>query len=131
AVGVGPVTSLTSSMSYKGKHEPLPQIARELGVDAVVDGSITRSADRIRITTELIDAATDKHLWSETFDRDFKDVAAVQREITRSVARNIHVELSPQARSRLEDERSIDPRSFDAFIRGRYAFSKASRTEAA
>jgi eukaryotic-like serine/threonine-protein kinase len=124
------VTSLTSSMSTKGTKKTLPQIARELGVEGVVEGTIVRSGDRIKVTAELIDADSDKHLWTDTYERDLKDIVSVQREIARAVARNIHVELSPEARSRLEEERSIDPRSFDAFIRGRYALNNADNRRA-
>lgn len=123
------VTSQTSSMSFKGVKKPLPQIARALGVDGIVEGSVVRSGDRIKITTELIDANNDRHLWGETYERDVKDILSLQREIARAVATNISVQLTPQARSHLEDRRPIDPRSFDALIRGRYSFNKGSRDD--
>lgn len=123
------VTSQTSSMSYKGVNKSLPQIARELGVDGIVEGSVVRSGERIKITAELIDAGSDKHLWSATYDRDLRDVLTLQREIAAAVARSIDLELTPEARRQLVEARSIDPRSFDAYVRGRYSFNKGGRDD--
>ena len=122
------VTSQTSSMSYKGTKKPLPQIAGELSVDAIVEGSVVRSGDRVRITAELIDAGSDKHLWSETYERDVNDMLSLQREIAVAVTRHLGPALA-QAGSRVADARSIDPRSFDAYLRGRYSFNKGGRDD--
>ena len=110
--------------------KPLPQIAKELGVEGIVDGSVIRSGDQIKITAELIDAKSDKNLWSDSYERDLKDVLSLQREIARAVAQKIRIELSPEARSHLDEQRSVDPRSFDAFIKGRYALNKGNSAEA-
>lgn len=123
------VTSQTSSMSFKGVKKPLPDIARMLGVDGIVEGSVIRLGDRIKISTELIDARSDQHLWAGTYERDVRDVFTLQREIARALAANIVAELTPEARRQLADPRSIDPRSFDALIRGRYSFNKGSRDD--
>ena len=123
------VTSQTSSMSYKGANKPLPQIARSLGVDGIVEGSVVRSGDRIKITTELIDAHTDQHVWAETYERDVRDILTLQREIARAVASKIAVELTPETRRQLDERHPLDPRSFDALIRGRYSFNKGSRDD--
>jgi serine/threonine protein kinase/tetratricopeptide (TPR) repeat protein len=118
------VTSRTSSMAYKDTKKLMPEIARELGVNAIVEGSVVRTGNRIKITAQLIDGSNDKHIWGETYERDLKDVLTIQREIARAVARSIHLELAPQALSRLDEERSIDPKSFEAFVRGRYLANK-------
>lgn len=125
------VTSRTSSMSYKGSKKRLPQIARELGVDAIIEGSVLRSGERIRINVELIDGSSDQHLWSQTYERDVKDVLALQREIARAVAKNTHGVLPSGAAVRPAEDRSIDPRSFDEYVRGRYAFNKSGRDDLA
>ena len=123
------VISRTSSMTYKATHKRLSEIARELHVDAVVEGSIVRSGDRVRINAGLIDARTDRQVWASTYDRDMKDVLAMQGEIARAVARSVQIELTPAAQRRMSEERVIDPRSFDAYVRGRYALNKGSREE--
>jgi TolB-like protein len=83
------VISRTSVMRYKGANRPLPEIARELGASAVVEGSIVRVGDRVRVTAQLIDAATDEHLWAESYERDLKDVLAVQDSVAAAIADEI------------------------------------------
>lgn len=121
------VTSRTSAMTYKGAKKTLPQIARELSVDAIVEGSVARSGDKVKITTELINAKTERHLWANTYERDLKDVVALQREIAREVARNIRIELGPEALSGLKERRSVEPQAFEAYVRGRYFLNKGGR----
>jgi serine/threonine-protein kinase len=116
------VTSRTSIMQYKAVRKPLPQIARELRVDAVVEGSVARAADRVRITAQLVDARNDTHLWAETYDRDRRDVLALQAEVARAIATEIRGQLAPLAAARLASPKRVDPRAYESYLRGRHAF---------
>ncbi len=118
------VISRTSAMRYKGTKKSLPEIARELNVDALVEGSALRSGDRVRITAQLIRAATDEHLWSESYERDLKDVLALQSEVARSIAREIKIALTPQEQIRLAEARPVDPEAHQLFLKGRYYLVK-------
>ena len=89
------VVSRTSVMRYKGMAKPLPEIARELGVQAVVEGSVVRAGGRVRVTAQLIDAATDEHIWARSFDRDVKDVLELQGELARAIAQAVAASLAP------------------------------------
>jgi len=122
------VISRTSVMQYKGVQRPLPQIARELNVDAVVEGSVLRSGKRVRITAQLIHAATDQHLWAESYERDFRDVLSLQSEVARAIANEIQVKLTPQDQARLVSARSVDPEAYQLYLKGRFYWNK--RTEA-
>jgi serine/threonine-protein kinase len=119
------VISRTSVMQYKGKRKPLPEIARELRVDAIVEGSVIRSEDKVRITAQVIDVSTDTHLWAEQFDRDLRDVLNLQREVARTIARQIGVNLTPQEKSLLANYRPILPEANEAYLRGLYYFNEA------
>lgn len=114
------VISRTSVMRYKGTSKTVPEIARELGIDAVVEGSVARFGDRVRVTAQLIQAATEKHLWSEEYDREVRDVLAMQSEIARAVALRVQAQLSPQEKATLAAARPIDPAAYDAFLRGSF-----------
>jgi serine/threonine protein kinase/tetratricopeptide (TPR) repeat protein len=114
------VISRTSAMQYKGTKKLLPEIARELKVDSVVEGSVMRSGQRVRITVQLIQAATDEHLWAESYEKDLTDVLAAQAEAARSIAREIKVRLTPEERERLASVRPVDPEAYDAYLKGRY-----------
>jgi serine/threonine protein kinase/Tfp pilus assembly protein PilF len=114
------VISRTSAMQYKGTKKLLPQIARELHVESVVEGSVLRSGQRVRITVQLIQAATDEHLWAESYEKDLTDVLAVQGEATRAIAGEIKVRLTPEERERLATVRPVDPEAYDAYLKGRY-----------
>ncbi len=118
------VISRTSAMQYKGVHRPLPQIARELNVDAVVEGSVLRSGNRVRITAQLIHAATDQHLWAESYERDFRDVLALQSEVARAIASEIRVKLTPQDKARLRRVGSVDPEAYQLYLKGRFYWNK-------
>jgi len=122
------VISRTSVMQYKGVQRPLPQIARELNVDAVVEGSVLRSGNRVRITAQLIHAATDQHLWAESYERDLRDVLSLQGEVARAIANEIQVKLTPQDQARLVSARSVDPEAHQLYMKGRFYWNK--RTEA-
>jgi serine/threonine protein kinase len=120
------VISRTSVMQYKGVHKPLPQIAQELGVDAVVEGSMQRSGDRVRITAQLIDARADQHLWARSYERDLRDVLALQDEVAGAIANELKIELASQGQPR-PASRPVDPQAYEAYLKGRYYSSK--RTE--
>jgi TolB-like protein/Flp pilus assembly protein TadD len=121
------VISRTSVMSYKQARKPLPQIAQELGVDAVVEGSVVLSGRRVRVTVQLLDAHNDRHLWSETYDRELKDVLALQSDVARNVARAVNVALSPREQSRLAHARPVDPAAHALYLQGRHESNKRTR----
>jgi len=114
------VISRTSVMRYKGTTTPLPEIAAELGVDAVVEGSVMRAGDRVRITAQLIEAATDQHLWAENYERDMTDILSLQGEVARAIAREIQIVLTPQEERRLGVTLPVDPKSYEAYLMGQY-----------
>ena len=118
------VISRTSAMHYKGTHKTLPEIARELNVDAVVEGAVLRSGDRVRITAQLVQAASERHLWAESYDRDLRDVLALQDEVARNIANEIKIKLTPQEQARLASGRPVDPEAHEAYLRGRYEWNK-------
>jgi serine/threonine-protein kinase len=119
------VTSRGSAMQFKGSHRPAtPEIAKALDVDAIVEGSVIRSGDRVRITAQLIDARADRHLWGETFERKSSDVLALQAELASAVATAINVQLTPREQSRLAAAPSINPEAHDAYLKGRYFFNR-------
>jgi serine/threonine-protein kinase len=118
------VISRTSAMQYKGVHKPLPQIAKELNVDAVVEGSVLRAGNRVRITAQLIRAATDTHVWAESYDGDLRDVLGLQKEVARSIARQIQVTLTPQEKTALAANRPMDPEVHDLYLQGLYSLGK-------
>lgn len=113
------VISRTSIMQYKGAKKPLPQIAKELGVEGIVEGSVQRAGDRVRITAQLIEAATDRHLWAESYERDLRDVFALQSDVAQAIAREIRVTVSPEEKTRLASSRPVNPAAHEAFLKGR------------
>jgi serine/threonine protein kinase/tetratricopeptide (TPR) repeat protein len=121
------ITSRTSVMRYKGTGTPLPQIAEELNVDAVVEGSVMRVGPRVRITAQLIHAATDTHLWAESYERDFEDVLLVQGEIARAIVREIHAVVAPEEARGLKRARRVNPDAYEAYLKGRFHWYKLSR----
>ena len=114
------VISRTSVMRYKGTKKPLPEIGRELNVDGIIEGSVVRSGDRIRITANLLHAPTDRHLWAETYERNLRDVLALQREVAQAIANEIKIKLTPQEQARLARARSVNPEAHEAYLKGRY-----------
>lgn len=117
------VISRTSAMQYKDSAKPLPAIARELNVDAVVEGSVLRAGDRVRITAQLIDGRTDQHLWAESYERDQRDVLTLQNEVTREIADKIKLTVDPAARERLAAAKPVDPVAHEEYLRGRHSWS--------
>jgi len=118
------VISRTSVMSYKNVRKPLPQIARELDVDAVVEGTVLRSGDRVRITAQLIDASTDKHLWSQSYEGEVRDTLTLQNEVARAVADQIRVNLNPQEQIALKSAKLVNPKAYESYLKGRYFWNK-------
>jgi serine/threonine protein kinase/Tfp pilus assembly protein PilF len=118
------VISRTSVMRFKGTTTPLPEIAAELGVDAVVEGSVVRAGDRVRVTAQLIEARTDQHLWAETYERDLTDILSLQGEVARAIAREIQVALTPLEEQRLAGGRSVDPAAYESYLMGHYHLKK-------
>ncbi|MGA9303901.1 MAG: tetratricopeptide repeat protein [Candidatus Sulfotelmatobacter sp.] len=118
------VVSKTSIMQYKGTRKPLPQIGRELGVDAVVEGSVLRSGDRVRITAQLIRTATDRHIWAAAYDGDLKDVLSLQARVAEAITNQVKLSLSAEETGRLRRSRAVNPGAFDLYLHGRYALSQ-------
>ena len=121
------VISRTSSMQFKGTKKPLQQIAKELNVDALVEGTVERSGSRVRITAQLIDARNDRNLWAESYERDLRDVLALQSQVARAIASEIKVDLQPQEQARLATVRQVDPEAEIAYLKGRYEMDKWTR----
>jgi TolB-like protein/DNA-binding winged helix-turn-helix (wHTH) protein len=118
------VVSKTSIMQYKGTRTPLPQIGRDLGVDAVVEGSVLRSGDRVRITAQLIRTATDRHIWAEAYDGDLKDVLGLQARVAEAITSQVKLNLSAEESGRLRRAPTVNPEAFDLYLRGRYAWNQ-------
>ena len=114
------VISRTSVMSYKGTKKRVPDIGRELNVDAVLEGSVQRSGSRVRITAQLVRASTDQHLWAKSYERELRDVLALQSEVAGAIAAEIGVTLTPQERSRLAANKAVNPEAYEAYLKGRY-----------
>ncbi|HET9314351.1 MAG TPA: protein kinase, partial [Vicinamibacteria bacterium] len=121
-VGSLRVISRTSSMRYKGAHKSLADIARELDVEAVVEGSIVRAQDRVRINAQLVHVATDQNLWASSFEGRPEDIIDLQREVARSVAREVNAKLTPAERGRLASPGPIDPEAHEAYLRGKHLY---------
>jgi serine/threonine protein kinase/tetratricopeptide (TPR) repeat protein len=121
------VISRQSVMRYKGSSNPLPQIARELGVNLIVQGSVMRAGNRVRVTAQLIRAAPEQQLWARIYERDFRDVLSLQREVAEAIAQEIKVKLEPADRKRLAASRPVDPEAYDAYLRGRHARNQRTR----
>jgi len=118
------VISRTSVMAYKHARKPLPQIARELNVDAVVEGTVLRSGDRVRITAQLIQAAADKHLWSQSYEGELRDTLALQNQVASAIADQIRINLNPQEQAALKNVRVVNPEAYESYLKGRYFWNK-------
>jgi TolB-like protein/DNA-binding winged helix-turn-helix (wHTH) protein len=113
------VISRTSVMEYKGTKKHLPQIARELGVDGIVEGSVIREGDQVRVTVQLLDGPNDRHIWSEDYQRPVRGILNLQREMAEAIAQQIRVQLTPQQQARVRSGRPVNPEAYDAYVRGR------------
>jgi TolB-like protein/DNA-binding winged helix-turn-helix (wHTH) protein/Flp pilus assembly protein TadD len=118
------VISRTSAMHYKGTNKTLPEIARELHVDAVVEGSVERSGDQVRITAQLIEAPTDRHLWAKKYQRDLRDVLSLQDDVAQAIANEVKIKLTPQEQIQLAKARPVKPEAHEAYLRGLYELRK-------
>jgi TolB-like protein/DNA-binding winged helix-turn-helix (wHTH) protein/Flp pilus assembly protein TadD len=123
------VISRTSVMRYKGTKKGLPEIARELNVDGIVEGSVMRSGKRVRITAQLLHAPTDKHLWAEAYERDLGDVLRLQNEVAQAIVLQVRAQLTPQQQARFRSASSVNPDAYEAYLRGRYYLSNQFTTE--
>src|SRR2546428_3808102 len=123
------VVSRTSVMHYKGARKPLREIARELQVDAIVEGTVLRAGHRVRITAQLIDAARETHLWAESYERDLRNILALQSEEAQPIAREVQVQLTPQERADLAQVHPVDPQAYEAYLQGRYYWNRRSGEE--
>jgi TolB-like protein/Flp pilus assembly protein TadD len=119
-IGALRIISRQSVMQFKGTATPLPEIARTLNVDAVVEGSVLRSGDRVRITTQLVQATPERHLWAETYDRDLHDILTLQSEVAWAIAQEIRIAVSPEEEKRLPSTRTVDPEAHEYYLRGRH-----------
>ena len=123
------VISRTSAMGYKATKKTLPQIGKELNVDVVVEGSVQKSGDRVRITAQLVHAATDRHLWAKSYERDMKDILALQSEIAQAVASEIRVALTPREQARLAKRTPVDPEVHELYLKGRFHVNRGTQDE--
>jgi TolB-like protein/DNA-binding winged helix-turn-helix (wHTH) protein/Tfp pilus assembly protein PilF len=114
------VISRTSAMHYKDTRKTLPEIAQELNVDSLVEGSVVRAGDRVRITAQLVHGRSDRHLWTEEYERDLTDVLLLQSEVAQAIAREIHVVLTPEDEDRLAPARAVDPDAYEWAMKGDY-----------
>src|SRR5271165_418859 len=120
------VISRTSIMQYKGSQKRLPRIAEELGVDGIVEGSVLRSGDRVRITAQLVRATTDQHIWAESYERDLRDLIALQDEVSRSIATQVQKEIVPPSSQRLANSAAVHPQVRENYLKGRYFWNLRS-----
>jgi TolB-like protein/DNA-binding winged helix-turn-helix (wHTH) protein/Tfp pilus assembly protein PilF len=118
------VISRTSTMQYKGVKKPLPEIAKELHVDAILEGSVVRSGSRVRIDAQLIQAATDQHVWAKHYDQELRDVVTLQNEVARAVASEIQVRLLPQEQAQLATAKPVNPEAYENYLKARFFMHK-------
>jgi TolB-like protein/DNA-binding winged helix-turn-helix (wHTH) protein/Flp pilus assembly protein TadD len=123
-IGAMRVISRTSAMTYKNARKPLAEIARELNVDAVVEGSVLRSGERVRIDAQLIQVPADRQIWAESYEGDFRDTLALQSKVARSIAQQIRATLNPREQVALEKSKAVNPEAYEAYLKGRYFWNK-------
>ena len=123
-IGALRVISRTSAMRFKGSDRPLPEIAATLKVDAIVEGSAMRAGDRVRITVQLVEAATDSGLWAHSYERALTDILSLQDEVARAIAQEIRVQLTPEEGARLRSHRQVNPEAHIAYLRGRFLWNR-------
>jgi len=118
------VISRTSVMAYKGARKSLPEIARELNVDAVVEGTVLRSGDQVRITAQLIEAPADKHLWAASYESDLRDTLTLQKKVASAIADQIRINLTPREQAALKNVKVVNPEAYESYLKGRYFWNK-------
>ena len=121
------VISRPSVMQYKGAHRPLPEIGRELKVDAVLTGSVVRSGDRVRIAVQMFHVATDRNLWADSYERDLRDVLALQKDLTRDIVGEIRVKLTTQEQTQFGSARPVIPQAYDHYLRAKFYLNRQTR----
>jgi len=121
------VVSRTSAMQYDGRKKPLPEIARELHVDAIVEGGMMRSGAHVRVTAQLIQVVNDRQIWAESYERELRDLLALQNDVARDIAEHVQAQITEQDRQRLSTARPLDPRAHEEYLKGRFFWNK--RTE--
>jgi eukaryotic-like serine/threonine-protein kinase len=126
-IGALRVISRSSVMRYKGGGKTLPEVGRELGVDAVLTGSVARSGGRVRIAVQLTHAATERNLWADSYERDLRDVLVLQRDVTRDIVGEIRVKLTPQEQVRFGGVRHVNPEAYDHYLRGQFYLHRQNR----
>jgi serine/threonine protein kinase/tetratricopeptide (TPR) repeat protein len=125
--GLKRVIARSSVMRFKGTKTPLSKVAQELKVDGLITGAVLRSGDRVRVTAQLIDPATEAQLWAHSYERDLRDVLSLQNDIVSAITREVKVRLTPQEETRLASARQVNPEAYDACLKGRYSWYKLSR----
>jgi TolB-like protein/DNA-binding winged helix-turn-helix (wHTH) protein/Flp pilus assembly protein TadD len=120
------VISRSTAMAYKGTRKPLSEIARELNVDAVVEGTVLRAGNRVRITAELVRVSTDRHLWAETYESQLGDVLGLQNRVSSAIVDEIRINLTPEERNRLAKTPAVSPEAYENYLKGRYYWNKRS-----
>jgi len=123
------VISRTSAMTYKSARKTLPEIARELNVDAVVEGTVLRSGGQVRLNLKLIQASTDRTVWADSYERDLQDVVGLQNDVVTAIASRIAVTLTPRERSRLAEAPRVNPKVYEAYLKGRYLWNRRSQPD--
>src|SRR5215469_5729910 len=123
-IGALRVISRTSAMHYKGTQKKLPEIASELNVDAIVEGSFTRSGSHVRINAQLVHARTDQHLWARQYEREMTDILVLQGDVAGAIADEIRITITPRERARLARARAIEPEAYEDYLRGRFFWNK-------
>jgi TolB-like protein/DNA-binding winged helix-turn-helix (wHTH) protein/Tfp pilus assembly protein PilF len=126
-IGSARVISRTSSMQYKQTKKSLPEIARELNVDGIVEGTVQRSGDHVRITAQLIHGATDKHLWANSYERGLGDVFALERDVANDIAQEVHAKIVPAMQAATAQPRPVDPNVLEAYMQGNYYLNRRGR----
>lgn len=120
------VISRTSVMQYRGVKKPLPEIARELQVDVVLEGSVLRIGKRVRINAQLIEAATDHHLWAKSYERDLRDILTLQSAVAEAIVHEIRINVTPQEKNRLANVRPVDPEAHESYLKGRFFLNRGT-----
>jgi serine/threonine protein kinase/Tfp pilus assembly protein PilF len=128
-VGALRVISRTSVMQYKGSQKPLREIARDLNVDAIVEGSVQRFGEQVQVVVRLIHASSDRHVWSGTYNRDLREILTLQNEVARAVTQAIQIKPTTQEQMRLAQARPIDPAAYDYFLRGRFYLNRQTKAD--
>jgi serine/threonine protein kinase/Tfp pilus assembly protein PilF len=124
------VISRTSVMRFKNTQKPIPEIAKQLNVEAVIEGSVLKAGDKVRITAQLIDATSDKHLWAESYERDMREILSLQKEVAKTIASQIKATLAPSEKDELSKMQTINPLAHEAFLKGHYFFDQTSVDDA-